>query len=68
MWRLEQANETSVGQRLEFYINSLQIVRKNPLFGNGTGSFVKSYAKQGKGSTMEATVNLHNEYLVVAYS
>jgi len=65
-WNPEQANQTSVGIRLEFYKNSLQIICKNPLFGVGTGGFSKSYAQQVKGSNMVATVNPHNEYLMVA--
>jgi len=60
------AATTSVGQRMEFYRNTLEIVRQRPLLGAGTGGFRQAYAEQVSGSERVATHNPHNEYLMVA--
>ena len=65
-WQPEQAAQTSIGWRLEFYRNSLAIVREHPLVGTGTGSFRKVYADHVAGTAMAATANPHNEYLNIA--
>jgi hypothetical protein len=52
-WHPEKADESSTGQRLEFYYNSLKIIRENPLFGVGTGNFANAYAEKVKGSAMD---------------
>jgi O-antigen ligase len=57
---------SSVGLRLEFYRNSLEIVREHPLLGVGTGGFARAYAQQVQGTGMAASGNPHNEYLMVA--
>jgi O-antigen ligase len=59
------SEESSIGMRLEFYKNSLDIIRKNPFFGVGTGAFAKAYAGQIKGTGMVTSDNPHNEYLMV---
>lgn len=55
---------TSVGGRMQFYQNSLELIAEHPLLGGGTGSFKSEYAQllmqQGVLST-----NPHNEYLMV---
>ena len=65
-WRPGVAAHASVGERLEFYSNSLAIVSEHPWFGTGTGSFPKVYAERVAGTLMEQTVNPHNEYLHIA--
>lgn len=65
-WRPAQASETSVGQRLEFWRNSLALIRAHPVFGVGTGSFSKAYADVVTGTGQVETHNPHNEYLLVA--
>ncbi len=65
-WHPERADESSVGQRLEFYNNSLKIIRGNPVFGVGTGNFAAAYAKTVEGTRMDRTDNPHNEYLLTA--
>lgn len=60
------AATTSVGQRMEFYRNTLEIVRQRPLLGAGTGGFRQAYAEQVRGTGRVATHNPHNEYLMVA--
>jgi O-antigen ligase len=58
--------DSSVGMRLEFYINSLAIVREHPILGVGTGGFSRAYAAQVHGSGRFLTNNPHNEYLLMA--
>lgn len=65
-WHPGVANTTSIGLRLEFYRNSLAIVREHPWIGVGTGGFVKAYADLVQGGQMAATHNPHNLYLLVA--
>ena len=57
---------SSVGLRLEFYRNSLQIIRDHPLTGVGTGGFRQAYADQVRGTGRLAASNPHNEYLLIA--
>ena len=65
-WKPGQATQTSVGMRLEFYRNSLELVREHPVIGTGTGSFSKVYAARVAGTPMAPSDNPHNEYLNVA--
>ena len=57
---------TSVGQRITFVKNSLEIIRKNPLAGVGTGDFRMEYAAVNKRNTpeMPATVQPHDMYVL----
>jgi O-antigen ligase len=57
---------SSVGLRLEFYRNSLQIIRDHPLVGVGTGGFQRAYAEHVDGTAMLKTANPHSEYLLIA--
>jgi O-antigen ligase len=57
---------SSTGLRMEFYHNSLKIIRENPLLGVGTGGFVDAYKKQVRNSPMISTDNPHNQYLLTA--
>ncbi len=66
LWKPGEPSRDSVGERLEFYTNSLQIIRQQPLLGSGTGSFPEVYARAVAGRSMLATVNPHNEYLLIA--
>jgi O-antigen ligase len=58
--------ESSVGARLDFYRNSLAILREHPLAGTGTGGFAKAYADRVRGTEAYVTRNPHNEYLLIA--
>ena len=60
------STSSSVGQRMEFYRNTLEIVRQRPLLGAGTGGFRQAYADQVQDTGRLATHNPHNEYLMVA--
>ncbi len=61
----ERPASTSTGFRLEFYRNTLQIIRKNPVIGTGTGSFPSVYAAQVSGSGQVPAHNPHNEFLLI---
>lgn len=57
--------DSSSGLRLEFYINTLKIIKENPIFGTGTGGFEKAYRVSTKNNGMNPTDNPHNEYLMI---
>ena len=65
-WHPDVASETSVGSRLEFWRNSLAIVKQHPWVGVGTGGFVHAYAEKVQGTEMRPTRNPHNQYLLTA--
>ena len=56
---------SSVGLRLEFLQNTLEIIGANPLLGVGTGGFGKAYADRVDGTGAPATQNPHNEILLM---
>jgi O-antigen ligase len=64
-WQPGRPEATSVGYRLEYYLNSVKLIREHPLLGTGTGGFKGAYAALVKGSGMDASENPHNEYLMV---
>jgi O-antigen ligase len=55
---------SATGLRMEFYYNSLKIIRENPLFGVGTGGFHRAYRRQIGNTQMVVTDNPHNQYLL----
>jgi O-antigen ligase len=65
-WQPNQGKDTSTGQRLDFYYNTLQVVQQQPLSGVGTGGFPAAFAQQVQGTAALPTHNPHNEYLMVA--
>ncbi len=56
---------SSVGLRLEFVQNTLEIISGNPVLGVGTGGFGKAYADRVDGTGAPATRNPHNEILLM---
>lgn len=66
-WHEGQATKdsNSIGQRLEYYSNTLGIIREHPVFGVGTGGFEKAYAARVANTKMLPTRNPHNEFLLV---
>ncbi len=64
-WQPNMHNETSTGERREFYYNTFAIVKQHPLLGVGTGGFPAAYAQQVQGKDVTLTRNPHNEYLLV---
>ena len=65
-WDRQRSSGTAVGLRLEYYHNTLALVRERPLLGTGTGGFPEAYAERVRGSGMEAARNPHNQYLLTA--
>ena len=65
-WQPGVPSDDSVGERFEYFINSLKLIREHPLIGSGTGSFPAEYARIVAGQNMLATVNPHNEYVLIA--
>ncbi|MHB1951032.1 MAG: O-antigen ligase family protein [Acidiferrobacteraceae bacterium] len=64
-WRPDRAHKTPVGLRLDFYENSLRIIRHHPWIGVGTGGFVEAYAREASRFHMEVTRNPHDQFLLV---
>lgn len=58
--------QTSAGLRLEFYKNSLTLIKENILFGTGTGSFLNEYKNlaEQKNLISKDVVNPHNQFLL----
>ena len=64
-WQPNHGKDSSTGQRLDFYYNTLHIVRQQPVFGVGTGGFPAAFVKQTQGADVMQTRNPHNEYLMI---
>ena len=62
-----EKNWTSVGIRINFAVNSWQVIKKNPLIGIGTGDFPNEYKKinQINSPWLPNTTNPHNMYILV---
>jgi O-antigen ligase len=60
--------DTSWGLRLEFWKNTMQLIREHPLVGGGTGSFAYEYELLAKAQGLTGdriTPNPHHEYLLI---
>ena len=64
-WQPNAYMETSTGQRLGFYYNTVELIKQHPLTGVGTGGFEPAYAIQVQGKIVPPTSNPHNEYLLM---
>lgn len=64
-WQPNHGRDSSTGQRLDFYYNTLQIIRQQPMFGVGTGGFPAAFTRQTQGKDVLQTRNPHNEYLMI---
>ncbi|RPI83166.1 MAG: O-antigen ligase domain-containing protein, partial [Planctomycetaceae bacterium] len=56
----------SLDPRLEFYTNTLTLLRRHPWTGTGTGSFRKEYAALVAGTDMVAVSEPHSEFLLLS--
>jgi len=65
-WQPNQGGDTSTGQRLDFYLNTLQIVQQHPWLGVGTGGFPAAFAEQAAKTGALPTHNPHNEFLMIS--
>lgn len=59
--------DTSVGQRITFFVNSYEIFKSSPIIGIGTGDFPNEYLKVNQVNSPEVrtTVQPHNMYMLV---
>lgn len=56
--------KTSIGYRLDWYLNSLELIPKKPIFGYGTGSFSTVQKQLIEGRKTRPSPDPHNEYLL----
>lgn len=66
--KIDQTKETSIGYRLTFWKNTIEMIPKYALLGTGTGGFEKAYAMQVEGKSGTAGVvtgDPHNQYLKI---
>ncbi len=58
--------QTAAGLRLEFYQNTLTLIKKHPLFGGGTGSLENEYFSLVDNTSINTkrVPNPHNQYLL----
>ncbi len=59
------SSRTSLGQRLDWWSDSLELIKKKPIFGYGTGDFAEAQGQLIQGTKTEPTDNPHNEYLFI---
>lgn len=64
-WNPAVTGHEGVTERLEFYDNTLEIIREHPLIGVGTGGFAATYAKHVAPKGLKPTSNPHNQYLLI---
>jgi len=57
---------SSVGLRLEWYKNTVQLITAHPLVGVGTGSFAQAYGEMVTESSAVKPAHPHNQYLLTA--
>ena len=57
--------KSSLGMRLDWYNNCLDLMREKPIFGHGTGSFASVQKIIVKDRQTVQTNNPHNEYLFI---
>lgn len=58
-------SRSSLGMRLDWWNNSIDLIREKPLYGHGTGSFAIKQLELIKGTKTKPTDNPHNEYLFI---
>ena len=64
---ISNTTKSSVGIRVNFAINSFEIIKKNPILGVGTGDFPDEYKKVNSINSplLPNTTNPHNMYTLV---
>ena len=58
--------ETSAGDRLAFWTDSLRALREAPIFGHGTGTISAVFRRQADSSATATGTNPHNQILAIA--
>lgn len=63
-WSPNEPTNTSIGLRLEFFFNSIQIVSNNFLFGFGVGNFAQVYGEHAASYGLVKSENPHGQYIL----
>ncbi len=58
-------SRSSLGNRFNWYYNSLDLMQAKPITGHGTGSFAHEQEELIKGTKIKRTSNPHNEFLFI---
>jgi O-antigen ligase len=63
----DESAQTSVGYRINFALNSFEVIKLNPIIGIGTGDFPVEYHKVNQTNTpwLPSTTNPHNMYTLI---
>jgi O-antigen ligase len=56
----------SVGLRLDWYKSSIELIKKKPVFGYGTGAYEIAQKPIVEGTSIMPTTDPHNEFLLTA--
>ncbi len=64
-WSPNVSAKDPISERLEFYQNTLEIIKEHPVTGVGTGGFRQAYAEHVAPKGLNPTRNPHNQYLLV---
>ncbi|WP_221765084.1 O-antigen ligase family protein [Methyloradius palustris] len=61
--------ETSSDQRIEYYTNTLILIKRHPFLGGGTGSFEQEFSQlaTSKHLAIDHLVNPHNQFLLITH-
>lgn len=61
-----KGTQTSSGQRVEMYTNTITLIKQHPLIGGGTGSLENEYAvlAKNKNLALSRVPNPHNQFLL----
>lgn len=57
-------SRTSLGNRLDWYLNSIELIKKKPVFGYGTGAFGVLHKSFEEKFSTERITEPHNEFLL----
>jgi O-antigen ligase len=62
----KNGNQTSSGQRMEMYTNTLTLIKRHPIIGGGTGSLENEYKPlaESKHLALTRVPNPHNQFLL----
>lgn len=64
-WEPGHGATSSSGLRMDYWTNSMRIIRDHPVLGVGTGGFEKAYAEKIQGTSMAPSNNPHNQFLLI---
>lgn len=62
---VEQNSRTSLGVRLDWYRNSIELIKGKPVFGYGTGAYETAQKDLIEGTSTMPTTDPHNEFFLI---